>query len=394
MKKILLLMFVFSLFLLAACNSDENDINLFPDTIDLILERAEHETTYNVTGITIALVDAKNDFTWAYGFGYADTLQNELVTADTMFPIGSIAKTFTAIAIMQLVEDGLIDLDEPIVTYLPQFSVLPSRGGVGNYENITVRMLLNHTSGIQPDSSFWTLAGNPDGRDYLNNLLLDAISEQTMIFEEGTRVQYSNIGYNLLGMLVATVSGYDDFFEGFINYTNERIFAPAGMNHSTFDITDEILADMAKPYMLIDMQARNILWVEGLPTGGMVSTANDMARFIHTILGDIIAEDEQFLTHDSFIKMIDFDHLEIDSTSGITFGLGFIRTTNPAGFSTVGHGGAIPNYFSQMVIHLETGIGVFVSVNSAGGNPLAFELADEILQSAVYEKTGELNQDQ
>lgn len=388
------------MFVLVACSDNDsnsngtepNDSAMFSQTIDIATTTAEQLLdVFSINGLTIALVDAENDFTWTYGFGYADSENSVPVTEDTMFSIGSTSKAFTAIAVMQLVEQGLIDLDEALVTYLPEFSRLPHPIEGGNYENITVRMLLSHTAGIYPD--FWgnhafTIDDHDEG--FLNDFL-DALSNQTMVSEEGTVFAYANNGFNLLGILVATVSGYDDVFEGFVSYTNAHVFSPMGMDRSTFAMNDSMRPYLARPYLDATTQEELILY-NGLPTGGMFSTAADMATFMQIVLNDGHFEDGQLLTRDSLAKMMgvhdfDFSH----SMGGITYGLGFMQRMNLEGFSSVGHGGTLPHYHTDMIFDLESGIGVFVSVNTSTGVAAATMLADTILQSAVYEKIGALN---
>ena len=369
------------------------DSAIYNKTVEAAITMAEQLMQENsVPGMTIAFVDAQRDFTWTHSLGFADTENNNIpVTEDTLFSIASISKPFTAIAVMQLVEAGLIDLDEPLVTYLPDFSMLPNPALGGDYENITVRMLLSHTSGIYPDflgNNAFTADEQYEG--FLNQLV-DFLSNQNMISEEGTVFTYSNSGFDLLGVLIATVSGYDNVFEGFVNYTNEHIFAPAGMTRSTFGMTDELLAYYAKPYRDAETQ-EEMVFPNGLAGAGMFSTANDMATFMHILLDGGSFDGGQLLTSESLAGMMqthDFDFS--GSMGGMTYGLGFMQRTNFEGFPTVGHGGTLPYYHSELVIDAESGIGVFVTVNSSSGISVSNQVAEGILQNAIYEKTRELN---
>jgi len=378
------------IFVLAGCNGDSGTGIEFTSTIELAIESAESEVEF-VAGMTIALVDAENNFTWTSGFGYADSINDIPVNADTMFMIGSISKPFTAIAVMQLVEEGLIDLDEPIVTYLPQFSMMPHPVYGGSYQNITTRMLLNHTSGLPRDYWDGRVSTFGEHNDSFLNDYIAYISELTMIAEEGTSVSYSNIGYTILGILVATVAGYDDVFEGFMNYTNENIFTPASVNRSTFVMNDELYPYVARSYLNRAWQNPEIQFLNTLSDGSMFSSANDMAIFMHIILNGINSQDEQLLTQDSFMQMIDFDSNQ--SYDGATFGLGFYQVQYQDIYFT-GHIGSWSTYRSIMVFDLESNIGVFISSNGGGRNDIVITTAIEILQMAVYEKTGELNLEQ
>ena len=200
----------------AACSPNPQAGGLFADTVGLATERAEAlvesiDAFSGVPGLTIAIVDAENGFTWTQGFGYADTTNSIPVTEYTVFEIASITKAFNAIAVMRLVEEGLIDLDEPIITYLPNFSILPHPVDGGDYRNITARMMLNYTSGLpmflplnNGGVSMFTSDGHSE--EYMNNFLMH-LSNETMIAQEGARTSYSNTGVETLGILIASMAG-------------------------------------------------------------------------------------------------------------------------------------------------------------------------------------------
>ena len=402
MKKFFGLIVVLSLFLMVGCNSSESGYELFPETIEMMLERPEMLMESNaIPGMTIAFVDISSGFTWTHGFGYANIEQGIPVTEDTLFGIASISKIFTAIAVMQLVEQGLIDLDEPIVTYLPEFSMLPHPRRGGNYQNITTRMLLNHTSGIpmhywgitapdlphleipillsandlipfitNPEASIAAVSLNSQQPEFMNNFLIN-ISELTMDFEEGTTFEYSNIGYTILGILVATISGGNDFFEGFNNYMNNHIIGPAAMNHSTFVMKEQFSPLMAMPYRDASMQVEETLLINDLASGAMLSTAADMARFMHIILED----GSVLLNQETLRKMMAISEPN-------AFGLGFYH---PVNWNGIGHEGFWQHH-STMLLNPTYGIGVFISVNSESGRAVPTVLASRILESAIEER--------
>jgi len=381
---------------LAACGNEE--VNLFPETIEMAIEIAELQTTTTVPGITIALVDAESGFTWTAGFGYADTLTERLVTADTIFPIASVSKPVTAIAVMQLVEQGLIDLDNPITTYLPEFSMLPGSTGA-NYENITVRMLLNHTAGFplfldfrDPELNALLTGFHEFDLDYswLNQLLVH-LPEQAPFFEGGTNIHYSSAGIDLLGAIIGAVLDYDYYFEGFIYQTHENIFSRLDMSNSFFLSPEEMLLNYAMPYTGRAIQM-DIIRDSGMvdSPNGMESTANDMAILMHAILNDTRAGTGQLLEQDSFLQMFDFNEdFNVFINGRRSVGLGFMHRTDSSGVSFIGHSGTTFFHFSEMVFDLESGIGVFVSTNSSSGGGLAPWLAEEVLRGAIEEKAGD-----
>ena len=356
-----------------------NTIAMTMQAIPAIMEQA------SIAGMTVAIVDAETGFTWTQGFGYANAANQTAVTEHTVFPLASISKTFTAVAVMQLVEEGVLDLDRPIVYYLPDFSLAPSPTG-GNYRNITARMLLSHTSGILPGMMGYGVLTTESYAGWLNNLLYN-LSNYFMVSPENTVFTYANNGFDVLGILVAQLTGNTNFHDDFIAYTQENIFERLGMTRSSFEITSAIAPVLASPH--VDATTVDeFLYFNFLPTGGVMSNARDMAVFMHTLLGD----GGQLLSQNSLDQIFtvhDFDFSA--SLGGMRYGLGVMYRIAGNGFESVGHGGTLLHYHSDMVFDLDSGIGVFVSLNSITGLPIAGAVAGDLLQLAVQEKTGELS---
>ena len=339
----------------------------------------------SIPGVTVAIVDAQTGFTWTGGFGYADTTTSRPVDGSTLFQIASTSKPFTAIAVMQLAERGLLDIDAPIINYLPEFSQLPNPLYGGDYSQITARMLLSNTSGITVDRLHGWASLNAHYQGAMNDLL-DFFAGSYMTVPANSYYVYENAGWTLLGILVARISGYDNYFEGFISYTEENIFAPLGMNMSSFEQTADMFPYLAMFYNLEGTQDP-IHFTNVLGAGSVVSNANEMAIFMQMILNGGTYNGVQILTEASVNQMLalhDFDF----STSPVGYGLGFLHRTGADGFQTVGHGGTLIHHHTEMVFNREAGIGVFVSTNSASALPAAGIMGNAILQTAIMEKTG------
>ena len=344
---------------------------------------------HSVPGMVVAIVDAHQDFTWIQGFGYSDTERGIPVNENTVFGIGSISKIFTAIAAIQLVESGVIDLDVPIVEYLPGFSMRPSPSWGGNYRNITTRMLLTHTAGILSQVNlandffaynYISMGGhNPD---FLNSFL-DIMAHHYMVHPEGMIFDYSNNGYVLLGVLVAAMTGNDNHFNDFVRYTNQHIIAPAGLARTSFVLNDALWPYLARPYVNATTRDQYI-YLNGLPTGSMVSTATDMAHFMHILLND----DGRLLSPGTIRQMMQPQVAGV----GLSYGLGFLVIPTEAGFSAIGHDGQWMHYESFLFLDLSSGIGVFVAINSHYGatGRVAFNTGLRLLQHAVWERHGML----
>ena len=357
----------------------------FAQTIATANIASEQALAMGVAGISIAIVDAETGFTWTQGFGMADTNRNLPADADTLFHIGSIGKQFTAIAVMQLVEQGLVELDAPLVRYIPEFYIPASPRYGGSSDDITVRMLLNNTSGVPCNWMKAFFVASDEHYQGIMNGMLDWLRTRQLSFVPGTRFDYANNNWALLGILVARVTGHTNYFEGFVEYTNEHIFAPLGMNRSTFEHTAEI-SNVAQPHLVTGMQAP-MQTISMISAGSILASANDMAAYMHFMLGG--EAEEEIITQGSIAQMlrVQTNHVQMELPM-IGYGLGIVHTQLPDGFRTVGHSGGAMYHFSDLLLDTNTGIGVFISTNSVPGMLVAQNFTSTLLQTAIMEKTG------
>jgi CubicO group peptidase (beta-lactamase class C family) len=248
------------------------------------LARNELERT-GQPGAVLGLTD--RDATLAVRtYGFAELASRRPVTADTLFEIGSIGKTFTAVAILQLVDEGRIDVGSPVARYLPWFEVPQPEGAAP----ITVGDLLSHTSGIvagidaTPEAAFqvWSLRDLPAKT------------------KPGERFHYSNVGYKALGLVLEAVDGrpYPDVIR-------ERVLAPLGMSATEPAITHDIRERLAVGYdYLYDDRPGShgaplapATWLEtATADGSIASTADDMCAFARLLLrgGEGLLSEEAF----------------------------------------------------------------------------------------------------
>ncbi len=231
-------------------------------------------------GVAWAVVDGDKVTTGAQGL--VEKGSDEPVTGETRFLVGSISKSFTALAVMQLAEAGKLDIDQPVSLYIGDFAHKPAGA-------ITLRQLLNHTSG------FSTLQGNSAPSE--SESLPDAISRRAAWYAQqepdhapGSRWEYSNANYLILGRVIEAVSG-----QPYPAYIEDHILQPLGMEHTTVAGAGERPA-MASGHVPWFGSMRRIdpQWV-GLgsaPQGGIVSTASDLARYLQMMMngqGDILS---------------------------------------------------------------------------------------------------------
>jgi len=169
--------------------------------------------------------------------GYGEATAGRPMTPTTPMFIGSVSKSFTAVAVMQLVEQGRVSLDAPVQQYLPYFTLRNPQQA----SKITVRHLLNQTSGLAPAS----LPNDALSEDASLRQAVDLLADATLVAEPGSAFLYCNHNYTLLGLLVETVSG-----ESYGDYIQNHIFTPLGMEQSYISKSDAVQAGLAQGYNL------------------------------------------------------------------------------------------------------------------------------------------------
>jgi CubicO group peptidase (beta-lactamase class C family) len=197
-------------------------------------------TRWDVPGLAVGIVEG-DQIVSAKGFGVQSLETQAPVTLDSVFCIQSVSKCFVATAVMQLVEHGKLDLDTPLVQILPYFQMDDER-----YRQITIRQVLSHTSGM-PDideMEYDELVTHPEYDDGAAERFVRGLSDRKLIANPGERFSYSNIGYNVLGDLLAKVSA-----KSFESTMQEQILIPSGMPNSTFMLTDIPTNILAWPHL-------------------------------------------------------------------------------------------------------------------------------------------------
>ncbi len=217
---------VFSLlsFCWAASAWAQSERDPYRDKLQPVLEHLIRQQ--ELPGLAIAVVK-DNRVVYAAGFGVKDIRRkNDLITTQSVFHMASITKPFVATSIMQLVEKGKIDLDSPVVKYLPYFQMSDER-----YRTVTVRQMVTHSSGL-PDVEDYKW-GQPEYDEGALERYVRSLSNLKLLFAPGEKFAYSNMAFEVLGDLIAKVSG-----ESFENYVQHHILLPLGMKNSTLLVKD------------------------------------------------------------------------------------------------------------------------------------------------------------
>jgi len=307
-----------------------------------------HLAQRHIPGLSLAVVRGGKVEKLA-GYGLANVELNVPVTPDTMFQIQSVTKTFTSTAILMLVEEGKIALDDPIGKYLDQ---TPE-----SWNKITIRNLLSHTSGIkdfinEPTASIRL--------DVTEEDVLKATAPRPLNFQPGEKYAYSNTNYHLLAMVIRKLTGksYGDFLK-------ERIFVPLGMTSTRVNSLSDIIPNRASGYAWVKNRLQNGQYVaESILSyggGGIVSSARDMARWA-------MAFNDQRLLKKSSIDAA-WTAMKFNDGGTSTYGLGWgVGAVN--GHRVVDHSGAHMTGFTSFLIrYRDDDMAIVVLTNSRTADP-------------------------
>jgi CubicO group peptidase (beta-lactamase class C family) len=308
----------------------------------------------------------------AAGYGYADRSRKVPVTVDTAFPLASVTKLFTATAVMQLVERGMVDLDSPVSRYLPQMT----RSGRSEVEP-TVRQLLTHHSGLQGNIMEGFELREPDPiafRDVPRQLAgLPSTSKPDTVFA------YCNAGYSLLGCLVEEVSGMD-----YVDFVGSRILEPLGMSRTRFSLTRADANGAAVGY---EGRAQLPVYpMRDIPAGGLLSTAADMEKFMRFVMDH---GRDGVLGRGAFAEMTRRQNGGVALDGDFSIGLGYwLIKPFDVEDAFASHAGDIPPFHTVLVTIPDRRIGIFLAANSSRDPSALIPLAVELVRAVYAEQSG------
>jgi CubicO group peptidase (beta-lactamase class C family) len=323
-----------------------------------------------VVGLAIGIVRGEHP-TFLHGHGVADIAGDMPVSEDTVFRIGSITKLFTAIAVMQLVEKGRVDLDAPANDYLRAYKLLPARAG---WRPATLRHLLTHTSGI-PEvrdlgdllrASFTPSGGRPatlSARfgEPLPSLAAYYRDRLRIVVEPGTAFAYSNHGFATLGQIVEDVAGMP-----LPRYFREHIFEPLGMADTDLVRSERVASRLATGYVMGRTGPRAVpdrIWIDA-GAGQLYATLRDIARFAAAMLAGGGNQHGKILGAATVATMWASHYQPDPRIAGM--GLGFFRH-EVGGHRVVGHDGILPGFNSAMLLAPDDGVGLIAFTNGSSG---------------------------
>jgi len=313
--------------------------------IESFLQKAAK--TYHIPALSVCVLNNKC-ITYSFNWGNNDDLP---ITQDSPFYLGSTSKTFTALAVMRLFEQGKIELDNSVKDYLPDFEIQNKE-----YESkITVRHLLNHTSGLSSKDMQDTSMGMDNLDDELN--VLNTCNPD---YAPGIHYTYFNSNYRLLGLLVERVSGMS-----FQNFMSNEIFLPLDMSRTTAGVTTGVVPVSGHGQLFgITIEREQVFRKGAVPSGYMISTANDISKFLIEELKAYKGE-SSILKKETILKT-----WQPSDTSDNSYAMGWLAVTDSIGNKFYVHGGALEGYQSFFYLNPDKDIGFVVLMNQGGLLPM------------------------
>ena len=320
---------------------------LIKECEDLIIKKMESD---NLIGVSAAII-IDDSVAWKKSLGYADKENRIPMTENTVANIASVTKTFTALAIMQLQEKGLLDINQPLNKYLPQFNPL-TRGE--NLDDVTIKSVITHSSGIQTD-----VLKNGDLGSGKYTDVLGFINESYLLYPPGLVESYSNSGYNILGHLIKQVSGLD-----YPEYIHKNIFAPLEMNSTGF------LMDSLKGRTRIYSGGESLhdYGLRDIASGGIYTSMNDFIKYARELMNAYHGINSSLINSLTIQEMftLQTDNAILESNKK---GLGWFMFKNDSVFAVTHAGDAVSGH-AEICLIPEKNTAAIILINSAEGESL------------------------
>ena len=328
-------------------NGSFQGVGKYEKQIRLFDEFAKKQMALDKTvGMTIGFM--KDDFVWVKGYGFADLENKAPAHAESAYRLASVTKPMTALAVLQLVEKGKINLDAEVQTYVPTFPKKPWP--------VTVRQVLGHLGGI---SHYKNPANELHIKEHRSTREAIAIFENfDLVAEPGTRYSYSSYGYNLLGAIVEAASGMS-----FGDYMRQNVWEPAGMTSTRMDDPLEVIPNRVRGYQLVNGQIKNSEFIDissRFAAGGTRSTIPDLLKFARGVI------DGKFLKADTMNQMA----TSMSTRAGrlTNYGMGWETSPSNGRYMLV-HSGGQQETRTLLYILPTRRLALAVAVNFEGANP-------------------------
>lgn len=361
---------------------------------DLPQKIQEKMQQQRLASVSIAIVDG-GEIIYSRAFGYANIEKKIPAAKDTIYPIGSVTKVFTATMLMQLCEKGVLNLETPLKKYLPEYHIKSIFPGV---QPTILGQLASHTSGLPQDApiNFWcnysgfgwiVTGGKADLTWYVSkNDLLSSLDQIELEHQPGIYSHYSNLGIQLLGIALERASG-----QSFVDHVESQILKPLGMKNSGFMLDEEKRSLIAVGHVCSRPQSPFMatpLWEPGcaIYSGGLNATAEDMARFISLQFQTGPASKEQILSTGSLRRMRTPNSVRHPGRY-TSYGIGW-AVVQIEGYDAIEHNGALLGHSAHVSAIPDLGLGIVVLSNSRNvlfSPDACKDLAREIYKDLIIE---------
>ena len=331
----------------------------------------------DVGSITAAVVSADR-VVWTRSFGWADREKKIAADAESIYRVGSISKSFTALLVVQAAEKGLLGLDDAVERYFPEVRKL---SGYPSSTPITFRQMASHTAGLIREPRLIGAARGPIGQ--WEEKILASIPATSFQTSPGEEYSYSNIGFGMLGLAVSRAVG-----KQFMELVREQVFRPLQMKSSEFVLRPELQRRLTVGYANRGERVNTELPAREhsgrgykVPNGGIYSTVGDLARFIGAING---TSEVEILNAQSRAEMMRRQTPE----EGSGYGLGFSVRQEENGLRLIGHGGSVAGYNAYLIFDPDSKLGVVLLRNYNQGQTNLGQAAKELLVDLVGLQSG------
>lgn len=369
----LMIVLIANILAAAAGWAQDEPSDAYRSAIDLLQAAIRHEVEAKaLPAFSISLVD-QDRVVWADGFGFQDADQKKPASAETVYRVGSVSKLFTDIAVMQLVEEGRVDLDAPIQTYLPGFQPknpfdVP----------LTLRQMMCHQSGLVRESP---VGHYFDPTEPGLAATVASLNTTSLVYKPESRTKYSNAAVSVVGAVLEK-----QLDESHPQRVRSTILDPLKMQSSSFVVSSDIEPNLATGWMRTydgrRFEAPTFLLGTG-PAGNMYSSVLDLAKFVSCLFRNGETAEGRILSQESLAEML----TPVKNADGkpLGFGLGF-HIQDFDGFTKIGHGGAVYGFSTQLEALPERKLGVAAAASLDGTNGVVGRLADYALRLMIAVK--------
>lgn len=340
---------------------------------ELILDEM---TKNKIVGLSAAII-VGDRIVWSKGYGYADQETNKLATPDTIYRVGSISKIPNAIAVLKFKAAGKVDIDAPIKRYIPEFQI---KSRFSTEQEFTPRQLMTHHSGLPSD----IVKGMWGEQPAIFQSVVPLLAEEYLAYPAGTIHSYSNLGADLLGVMLERVSGKE--YEAVMQ---ESVLQPLGMVNSSYRIQPHIERKLSQGYNEKGQRTKDVA-IRDVPAGNLYTSVNDLGKMMIMLLNDGVYDGKEVLPSHLVGEMFKAQNDAVFLDGNFKIGYEFFLK-NPS-LAYVGddftHSGHMYLFHANVMGVKKDKIAVVVMANSAGAAERVNLIAEQLLKGAIAVNRG------